>query len=101
MTARELHRAWPEANIGVVVDAGHSACGTGITDELMLATDRHAGRDPKKDFDIPPLLRIWNMSKVLSRILRLTPYNVASGRRRDNCDRRRDFPPSKRCQTAT
>ena len=43
MTAWDLHRAWPEADFRVVVDAGHSAFETGITDELVRATDRFAG----------------------------------------------------------
>jgi proline iminopeptidase len=42
MTAWDLHRAWPEADFRVVVDAGHSAFETGITDELVRATDRFA-----------------------------------------------------------
>ena len=43
MSAWDLHRAWPEADFRVVVDAGHSAFETGITDELVRATDRFAG----------------------------------------------------------
>ena len=44
MTAWALHRAWPEADFKVVSDAGHSALEAGITDELVRATDRFAGR---------------------------------------------------------
>ena len=40
MTAWDLHRAWPEAELRVVGDAGHSALEPGITDELVRATDR-------------------------------------------------------------
>ena len=42
-TAWDLHRAWPEAELRVVGDAGHSAFEPGITDELVRATDRFAG----------------------------------------------------------
>ncbi len=43
MTAWELHRAWPEAELRIVADAGHSAFEPGITDELLRATDYFAG----------------------------------------------------------
>jgi proline iminopeptidase len=39
-TAWELHRRWPEAELKVVVDAGHSAYEPGIMSELVAATDR-------------------------------------------------------------
>ncbi len=42
-TAWDLHRAWPEAELRVVGDAGHSALEPGITDQLVRATDRYAG----------------------------------------------------------
>jgi proline iminopeptidase len=42
VTAWDLHRAWPEAELRVVGDAGHSALEPGITDELIRATDRFA-----------------------------------------------------------
>ena len=42
MTAWDLHRAWPEAELHVVGDAGHSAFEPGITDALVRATDRFA-----------------------------------------------------------
>ena len=42
MTAWDLHRAWPEADLRVVPDAGHSALEPGITHELVRATDRFA-----------------------------------------------------------
>ena len=35
-----LHRAWPEADLRVVQDAGHSATEPGNTHELVEATDR-------------------------------------------------------------
>jgi proline iminopeptidase len=41
-TAWDLHRAWPQAELRVVPDAGHSAFEPGITDELVRATDRFA-----------------------------------------------------------
>ena len=40
-TAWELHRAWPEADLRVVPDAGHSATEPGNLHELVLATDRY------------------------------------------------------------
>jgi len=39
-SAWALHRAWPEADLRIVVDAGHSANEPGITHELLEATDR-------------------------------------------------------------
>jgi proline iminopeptidase len=41
-SAWELHRAWPEADLRVVPDAGHSAFEAGITHELVSATDHFA-----------------------------------------------------------
>src|SRR5579862_290289 len=41
-SAWDLHRAWPEAELRVVADAGHSAFETGITRELVAATRRFA-----------------------------------------------------------
>jgi proline iminopeptidase len=41
-SAWDLHRAWPEADLRIVPTAGHSAFETGITRELVLATDRFA-----------------------------------------------------------
>ncbi len=41
-TAWELHRAWPEADLRIVPDAGHAAYEPGIVHELILATDRFA-----------------------------------------------------------
>jgi proline iminopeptidase len=40
MTAWALHRAWPEADLRVVQDAGHAGSEPGIVDELVRATDR-------------------------------------------------------------
>ena len=39
-TAWRLHGRWPEADLKVVIDAGHSAYEPGITAELVAATDR-------------------------------------------------------------
>ena len=39
-SAWDLHRAWPEADLHIVQDAGHSAFEPGITHELLEATDR-------------------------------------------------------------
>ncbi|MFE1664866.1 prolyl aminopeptidase [Microbacterium sp. P02] len=43
MTAWDLHRAWPAADLVVVPDAGHSASEPGIAAALRAATDRFAG----------------------------------------------------------
>jgi proline iminopeptidase len=43
-SAWDLHRAWPEATLTIVPDAGHSAFEAGITRELVKATDRFARR---------------------------------------------------------
>jgi proline iminopeptidase len=40
MSAWDLHRAWPEAKLEIVPDAGHSAYEPGIVDVLIEATDR-------------------------------------------------------------
>jgi proline iminopeptidase len=41
-SAWELHRAWPEADLRIVPDAGHSAFELGNIHELISATDRFA-----------------------------------------------------------
>jgi proline iminopeptidase len=43
-SAWDLHRAWPEAEMRVVADAGHSAFESGNTHELIMATDRYRSR---------------------------------------------------------
>jgi proline iminopeptidase len=43
-SAWDLHCAWPEAELRVVPDAGHSAFEPGILAELVAATDRYADR---------------------------------------------------------
>ena len=40
MSAWELHRAWPEADLRIIADAGHSATEPGIVSALVEATDR-------------------------------------------------------------
>jgi proline iminopeptidase len=40
--AWDLHRAWPEAELRIVADAGHSAFESGTTRELVRATNRFA-----------------------------------------------------------
>ncbi|MDE2149596.1 MAG: prolyl aminopeptidase [Gammaproteobacteria bacterium] len=42
--AWELHRAWPEAELHVVADAGHAASEAGNTAQLIEATDRFAAQ---------------------------------------------------------
>jgi proline iminopeptidase len=39
-SAWDLHRAWPEADLKIVGDAGHAASEPGIVHELVSATDR-------------------------------------------------------------
>ena len=41
-SAWDLHQVWPEADLRIVPDAGHSALEAGNTHELILATDRFA-----------------------------------------------------------
>jgi proline iminopeptidase len=43
-SAWDLHKAWPEADLRIVPDAGHSAFERGIARELVLACDRFARR---------------------------------------------------------
>lgn len=40
MSAWELHRAWPEADLKIIPDAGHSATEPGIVSALVEAADR-------------------------------------------------------------
>ena len=40
LSAWELHRAWPEAELLIIQDAGHSISEPGIIDALVNATDR-------------------------------------------------------------
>lgn len=42
-TAWDLHRAWPEAKLEMIGDAGHSSSEPGIVDALIRATDDFAG----------------------------------------------------------
>ena len=42
-TAWDLHRAWPEAELRMIPDAGHAYDEPGILDALIEATDRFAG----------------------------------------------------------
>jgi proline iminopeptidase len=42
-SAWDLHRAWPEADLRIVPDAGHAASEVGIVHELIRATDRFRG----------------------------------------------------------
>ncbi|XP_073045601.1 proline iminopeptidase isoform X1 [Primulina eburnea] len=40
MSAWDLHKAWPEADLKIVPDAGHSANEPGISEELVAATNK-------------------------------------------------------------
>lgn len=44
-SAWELKKAWPEAELWIVQDAGHSAGEPGIIDGLVRATDKLAGKE--------------------------------------------------------
>jgi proline iminopeptidase len=41
-SAWDLHRAWPEAELRIAPDSGHSAFERGNLHELVTATDRFA-----------------------------------------------------------
>ena len=41
MSAWDLHRAWPQADLRIVTEAGHSAMDPANTHELVCATDRY------------------------------------------------------------
>ncbi|HET7931700.1 MAG TPA: prolyl aminopeptidase [Rhodanobacteraceae bacterium] len=43
-SAWDLHRAWPQAALEIIADAGHSAFEPGITDALVRATDGFRAR---------------------------------------------------------
>jgi proline iminopeptidase len=43
-SAWDLHRAWPEAELRIVPDAGHSALEPGNTSALVEATDLFRNR---------------------------------------------------------
>jgi proline iminopeptidase len=45
-SAWDLHRAWPEAELQIVADAGHSAFEPGIIDQLVRATRKFSRRKP-------------------------------------------------------
>jgi proline iminopeptidase len=40
ITAWELHKTWPKAELIIVPDAGHSAKEPGIIDSLIYATEK-------------------------------------------------------------
>jgi len=44
--AWDLHRAWPEADLRIVPDAGHAMTEPGIARELIAATERFKGSHP-------------------------------------------------------
>lgn len=43
-TAWDLHRAWPQAELRLIADAGHASSEPGIVDALVRATDAFAAR---------------------------------------------------------
>lgn len=43
VSAWDLHRAWPEAELHIIPDAGHSSAEVGTVDKLVDATDRWRG----------------------------------------------------------
>lgn len=44
VSAYELNQAWPESNLHIIADAGHSASEPGIKSKLIEATDYFGGR---------------------------------------------------------
>ena len=48
-SAWALHRAWPEAKLDIIRDAGHASSEPGIVDSLVRATDWAAGLQVFKD----------------------------------------------------
>jgi proline iminopeptidase len=46
-SAWDLHRAWPEAELRIIQDAGHSITEPGIIDALVDATDYYGSQGPK------------------------------------------------------
>jgi len=48
MSAWDLHRAWPEAQLHIIPDAGHSISEPGIIDALVAATDNFARAWPAR-----------------------------------------------------
>jgi proline iminopeptidase len=48
VSAWDLHRAWPEADLQIIPDAGHSITEPGIIDALVGATDRFGRADRGK-----------------------------------------------------
>jgi len=47
-TAWDLHKAWPQARLIIVPDAGHTHSEAGIIHEMVEATDRFAGSSPRR-----------------------------------------------------
>ena len=47
-SAWDLHRAWPEADLQYIADAGHSAFEPGNSRALVAATDRFAGKSRRR-----------------------------------------------------
>jgi proline iminopeptidase len=41
ISAWDLHKKWPEAELKIVQDAGHASFEPGITHELILATEKY------------------------------------------------------------
>jgi proline iminopeptidase len=52
-TAWKLHKAWPEAVLHMVPDAGHASSEPGIRQRLLAATDAFAGSEGKADRPLP------------------------------------------------
>lgn len=42
VSAWDLHKAWPKAELDIVADAGHSISEPGILEALVRATDKFA-----------------------------------------------------------
>lgn len=52
-SAWDLHRAWPEADLRIIQDAGHSISEPGIIDALVDATDYYGATEASLSTDAP------------------------------------------------
>ncbi len=63
-SARDLHRAWPEADLRILADAGHCAFERGDIHELVTATDRYAASGSCPDESRPQSARPVNGAAI-------------------------------------
>lgn len=67
VTAWELDNAWPDGQLVVIDNAGHSPSDPGMTDAIIAATDRFATRDSRLDmtFEPRPIEQIITLADAL------------------------------------